>query len=162
MTAWQRIMGIIHLLWDMNDSHRSHALSTEKTGLRYHIAGNNNPMNDPTTDYLVSCPRCNAINFVHQCHLHDLFGLLRPVQSIISSITNILLLTPDVRASGSLLKVGRDIRRPNRFLVNILVIIPMTSLLIGPPCLSTFPVCAHLLDLLLIVELSIIVLADTT
>ena len=93
--------------------------------------------------------------------IYDLLGLLRPVQSIISSITDILLLTPDVRASGSLLKVGGDIRGPNRVLVNIVVIIPMTSLLIGPPCLSTFPVCAHLLDLLLVVKLSVIVLADT-
>ena len=106
----------------------------------------------------------NAINFVHQCHLYDLFGLLYPVQFITSSssITNILLLTPDVRASGGLLKVGGHIRRPDRVLMNIIIIIPMTSLLIGPPSLSGFPVCAHLLDLLLVVKLSVIVLADTT
>lgn len=140
----------------------AHMHKQKRQVYRYHIASNNNLTNGPTTDYLVSCHHCNAINFIHQCHLYDLFGLLRPVQYIIGAITNVLLLRPDIRASGSLLEVGGDIRRPNRIIVRILITIPMASFLIGLPSLSTFPICAHLLNLLLVVKLSVIVLADTT
>ena len=44
----------------------------------------------------------------------------------------------------------------------LIFLIPVSSLLVRSPCLGTFPVCAHLLDLLLIVELGVVVLANAT
>lgn len=74
------------------------------------------------------------------------------------AIGGIFLLAAHVRGASGLLKVGAHIRGPDGIIMHVQIVI-VTAGLFGLAGLALFPVGAHLLDFLLVVEFGVVVLA---
>ena len=100
-----------------------------------------------------------GINQHARSNLYNPFSAPRSLVHLVS--VAVLLLRCNVRTPRGLLKVSRDIRRPDTAIMHVIVI-KMSFLLVRLPCLAGFPVGVHFFNLLPIVKLGIVVFAYTT